>query len=261
MIHNLKIFWQFIKMNLKQLLIYRANLLVTLWSMILWIGLYAIFFEVLFLHVDQVAGWEKGEMLLFLAMYYLVIGIGNIFYRDGVDEFGERQRRGELDKMITKPASLQLQAFFDKIRIDHLMDILLTAMLIAYISRFTDVQFTLLSSLAGLALAIFANILFYSFTLIISAITIYVDRLEGAGSLLWSASQFSRYPRQIFKGAVGFVVKFIFPIGLIVSLPTEMALQHIDLKLLGYFFVISLVFFSMASLFFKHALKSYSSAN
>ena len=74
----------------------------------MWIFIYVGFFEVLFLKIDNLAGWEKDEILIFLAFYYLLQGIGNILYRESFEDFSNQITHGLIDNALTKPASAQV---------------------------------------------------------------------------------------------------------------------------------------------------------
>lgn len=261
MTKTLNILWQMIKINLKQTIIYRVNFLITLWSMALWIAIYVIFFEVIFTHVDTVAGWNRSEMLLFLAFYYFMQSIGNIFYRESFEVFDQEIRRGRIDQALTKPASTQILLFFRILRFDHLVDFFLTFIIFAYIFMTTDLVIKAPMLIAGLLVAVFGNLLFYGLLLALASLLFYVEKMDGIGSFMWHLSQISRYPRQIYKGIGKILFEFIFPIALIASVPAEIALGKSSFALLTYFAFVSVIFFLLGNIIFRIGLKRYSSSN
>ncbi len=258
---NLKIFWQLFRINMKQSMIYRINFLITILSMGMWIFIYVGFFEVLFLKIDNLAGWEKDEILIFLAFYYLLQGIGNILYRESFEDFSNQITHGLIDNALTKPASAQVLLFFRTIRFDHIIDLLLTILLILYILLTTNINLNPLSLILGIILGIFGNLLFYGFLLLFSSIVFYVDKFDSIPSLLWHVSQISRYPRQIFTGFGKLLFQFILPITLIVSVPAEVALERSNYQIILYFIGISIIFFLIGNIAFNRGLKKYTSSN
>lgn len=258
---DVKVFIHLLKVNIKKTLIYRTNFWISLFAMALWMGIYVIFFEILFMHIDDLAGWSKGEMLIFLAFYYFVQAMGNVLYRESFEIFGDKMRQGGIDFVLTKPVSKQILLFFDEIRFDHIVDFFLTALLFVYALVQTGIVIQPGLFLIGIVLAIFGNILFYGLLLLIASLLFYVDRMDGIGSFMWHLSQISRFPRQIYSGWGKWLFQFIFPLALLVSLPTEVALGRIDIKMLFYFIAISLLFFALGNLSFSLGLRRYSSAN
>lgn len=257
---NLNIFWQLIRLNIKKSMIYRVNFWISFVAMVLWIGIYVVFFEILFMHVDEIAGWDKGEILVFLAFYYLVIGIGAIFYRESFETFGDKMRRGLLDYFLTKPSSKQLLLFFENIRFDHVVDFAMTIILFVYIGLTTDIVFNPVLLGTGFILALFGNLLLYSMLLMIASIVFFVEKMDSAGSFMWHLTQISRYPRQIYKGVGRLLFQFIFPVALMTSIPSEVTLNQGVTNSVLYFIGISIIFFILANLFFSYGIRRYSSA-
>lgn len=258
---NLKIFWQLFKINMKQSMIYRINFAITILSMGMWIFIYIGFFEVLFLKIDNLAGWKKEEILIFLAFYYLLQGIGNILYRESFEDFSNQITHGLIDNALTKPASTQVLLFFRIIRFDHIIDLLLTILLIIYILITTNIHLNPMTFILGIIFGIFGNFLFYGILLLFASIVFYVDKFDSIPSLLWHISQISRYPRQIFTGFGKLLFQFILPITLIVSVPAEVALERSNYAIILYFISISFIFFLIGNLSFKIGLRKYTSSN
>jgi ABC-2 type transport system permease protein len=227
----------------------------------MWMGLYLLFFETLFLHVDEVAGWNRGEMILLLAFYYYISGLGNIFYKDGFEEFSDTVRQGKLDQWLVKPAPIELMAFFGIIRIDHFLDLFLSGLLYFYAVFVAGIQVSLMNLILGILLGALGAWLLYGFLLFIGALVLILERLEGAGSFIWNVTQLLRYPRQIYTGPAKPLFEFIFPIALIVSVPTEVARGGIEPAILLYFIGSCIIFYGLGHFLFKFTLKRYQSAN
>ncbi len=258
---TLHIFAELFRLNLKKSLIYRANFWVTLVGMSLWMGLYLLFFETLFQHVNEIAGWTRGEMILLLAFYYFITGLGNIFYKDSFEEFSNTVRQGKLDQWLTKPASTELLVFFNIIRIDHFLDLFLSGFLGLYAVFVAGTQLSLLNLILGLVCGMLGAWLLYSFLLFIGALILVLERLDGAGSFIWNVTQLLRYPRQIYTGPARPLFQFIFPVALIVSVPAEIARGQIEPAILLYFMVACIIFYGLGHFLFKVTLRRYQSAN
>jgi ABC-2 type transport system permease protein len=258
---HLRLFWELIRINIKKSLIYRVNFAVTFVSISLWILLYVIFFEVIFSHVDTLGGWNKGEALVVLGFYYIVQGISNIFYRENFENFDQRLRQGELDQVLTKPASPQMLSFFMNMRIDHIVDLLITSIIFLYVHTQTDVVLTWPLLGLGLLISLFGNILFYSILLSLVTLVFFFDRIEVIGSTLWNISQIARYPRQIYTKFAGVLAQFIFPVALLASIPAEVALGEGSLKWVATFGGLSILYFIFGNICFSLGIRRYNSAN
>ena len=212
-------------------LIYREQFWITLSALFLWVSIYLVFFEVLFLHVDSVAGWSKGEMLIVLGFYYFGMSIGNTFYRDSFEHFDLNIRQGKLDHVLTKPANPKLLIFFEEMRFDHVIDCFYSLLIFIYAFSITDVNFSVPLLLAGLLAAIVGQMLSFGMLLGLGALVFYVERLDGMGSFIWHLAQISRYPRTSSSTLGKSSFRSWIPLALIGSIPAEIVLGIASLEL------------------------------
>jgi ABC-2 type transport system permease protein len=259
--NNIKVFWQIFRINIKKSLIYRANFLVTVISITLWMGLYILFFEVIFSHVDSLAGWSKGEALTLLGFFYFVQGISNVFFRESFETFDFKLRKGQLDQVITKPASAQLLSFFVDMRIDHFLDLLITAMIFLYVQFQTDLVLSLPLMAYGLVLSLLGTLLFYGIMLSLITLVFLFDRIDVISSTIWNVSQVSRYPRAIYTSHAATVLQFLFPAALIAAIPAEVAVGSGESYWIFMLIFLSFIFFGIGTMLFHVGLRKYSSAN
>lgn len=258
---NLKVFWQLIRINFKKTLIYREQFWITLTALFLWVFVYIAFFEVLFLHVDSVAGWNKSQMLTVLAFYYFGMAIGNMFYRNNFEEFGQKVIQGKLDHVLTKPANARTLIFFENMRFDHIIDMFYAALIFVYAFSSGNIEFQAPMLVLGLSTALFGQLLFYGMLLAVATLTFFVDRIDSMGSFIWHLAQISRYPRQIFVGAGRILFQFVFPLALIGSIPAEIVLGKSSWQVLLGFTITSVIVWAIGTSIFDLGLKKYHSAN
>ena len=259
--HTFKTFLKLISTNIKKNMIYRANFMVTLLGVSLWMTMYVLFFEVLFGHVDSIAGWQKGEVFVFLAFYYIVQGLASTFYKEGFEVFDRKLIRGELDPLLTKPVPSQMLFFFSNVRIDHVLDVLLAFFIFAYASLTTDLSLTLGNLALSSVHLIASTVLFYHLMLCMILPVFIFERIEVISSTFWNVSQITRYPRQIFTGAGRVVVQFIFPIALLGAIPAEIALGKAEPIWSLLLFALTFIFILIGNASYKYGLSLYNSAN
>ncbi|MEK7529146.1 MAG: ABC-2 family transporter protein [Patescibacteria group bacterium] len=257
---TIKIFFALCAINFKHLLIYRASFWITFLLMAGWAGAYVTFIEVIFGHIDTLAGWGKGEALLVLSYYYLFQNISDIFYKDNFEEFSDVMRRGELDFRIIKPVSSRLLAFCYKMRFDQLASLVVTAGLFAYALSELKMNISPLYFSMGILYTTISVVLYYSILSIISTFAFWMQKSDTFKVLIWNVSQVARYPRQIYTGIIGKVLTFIIPIAGLASVPAEIALQFDHGKIAYILAGITIVMMAIAQWFWSFGLKRYSSA-
>lgn len=248
-------------MNWHQMLIYRENFLISSVAMVIWVCVYIGFIEVLFSNIQQIAGWDKGGMIVILSSYYMITGFANVFFRESFESFGDTMRRGKIDKHITKPISLQVACFLENIRIDQMVTPVMAVFLLNYGMNLSNMSFGLIPASIWLLIISFSIIFYYHFLLLVASITFYMEKSETIGSIMWNLSQIGRYPRQIYTGVGKIFFTFIFPIAVATTLPSEIILKKGEINIILQFIATVIIFSLITQFLFNRGLKKYSSAN
>mgnify|MGYP001575149992 CR=1 FL=1 len=259
--HNIKVFIHLLGMNAKELLIYRRRFYISGIAMIVWMTIYIVLIEAFYAHTDKIAGWSKGGMIIILAFYYFITSIGNMFFRDNFDSFGETMRRGKLDQFFIKPAGFQLQCFLGNARFDQITGPVFAIFIFLYGLKELPQAPDPAHMIAGIFYAFVSVIFFYHFLLLVAASAFYLQRSDTLSSVMWNISQVGRYPRQIFSGFGKIFFEFIFPMALITTIPSEIFIQAPTVPMHFIFFIIVGFFCIVAQILFAKGLRKYSSAN
>ncbi len=257
----MKIFLKLCELNFKKMLAFRASFFISLVLMSMWVGAYAILIEVIFYYTKTLAGWTKGEVIIILAFYYLIQNIADIFFKDNIENFGQAVRRGELDFRMTKPVSLRLLSFFWEIRFDQIAGIAVTGILFWY--GFSNLSYTpqLVHVIGGLIVVGASLIFYYSLLTIIASLTFWIEKTDTFNILIFNMSQLSRYPRAMYTDIFGKFLTFVVPMGLIASVPAEIALKTVDYTSLMILLGLTTVFYLISRVVWYYGIKRYTSAN
>lgn len=249
-----------IKLNFKNFTIYRTNFYISFVGTLLWTAAYVIFIEVIFQHINTLAGWDKGGMLLIMSFYYLFQNVGNVFFRDNFENFGDAMRQGQLDLVLTKPAPLKMLLFFNKIRMDSLAAFIINIFLFAYAIRELSTPISIEYFILGIIYTGISIIFFFYFLLFVTTFTFWFQKNETLNTIIWNLLQIGRYPRQIYQDIAKIFFVFLIPLALVASIPTEIALRFGSWKMAVYFIGVTIVFAIISNIFFHYGLKQYSSA-
>lgn len=258
---SIKIFIQLLRLNFRNFSVSRVNFYISLIATILWTLAYVIFIEVIFGHIDNLSGWDKGQILILMSFFYLFQNFGNIFFRDNFEDFGEALRKGELDFALTRPSSPYLLLFFKKIRFDLLATMIVNVVLFVYAfsqlqSPLSPMFFVLGMVYTGISLAFF-----FFFLLFLTTFTFWLQKNETINTIIWNLLQVSRYPRQMYQDIAKIIFIFIIPLALLASLPAEIALNFPAGLMISYFVGITIFFGIVSMKFFQYGLKKYTSAS
>ncbi len=102
-IHNISLYFSFLKASLKEMLIYRLDCIVGMISQIVTQLVEIIFIWIVFQNTDNLAGWNFMQILLLYGVTLISIGISDFCF-DALYDIGPKYiREGEFDKILLRP--------------------------------------------------------------------------------------------------------------------------------------------------------------
>lgn len=100
---NVSLYFSFLKVSLKEMLIYRLDCIVGMISQIVTQLVEIIFIWIVFQNTDTLAGWNFRQILLLYGLTLISIGISDMCF-DALYDIGPKYiRNGEFDKILLRP--------------------------------------------------------------------------------------------------------------------------------------------------------------
>src|SRR5579862_9437845 len=90
---------------------------------------------VVFTYTDNIRGWSLAQVVVLLAVYYLLNGLIEIFIAPNMRQIMEQVRQGTLDFVLLKPVNVQFLATFRQVNIWRCVNVLLGIALAVYSIR------------------------------------------------------------------------------------------------------------------------------
>lgn len=262
---DIKHLWHVWRANVRASLVremeFRANFLLGLLRQILWLGVFILMIESMFAHTRSLAGWQKNEVLVILALSRLVEGIMNALFARNIGELPDSIRTGRFDYTLTKPLPSQFFTAFQRLAIHNLGNIVAGVILFVYalVSLGSPAVW---SRLPLWLLFIFLGIvIFYSLLILVASLAFFLERLEGIWAFMNIFSEPLTVPFDIFPARTRIVLTYLLPLAFIVFIPAQvitgrLAWWHLPLAAL-----IAFTFLSLANLAWRAGLRRYTSAS
>lgn len=220
---------------------------------------------VVFLNREELNGWSFREAAALLGVYLLVMGIKNLAIGPGLESLSGLSGElwtGSFDHTLLKPLPVQFHISFRKWSLWSVIDVLLAAAIIIISLSGNPVlntpdPFMYLPFLLSL---LFSLVLVYSVLLVLASAAFWYLGTP----LMWifdSLIQTGRFPVGIYPGFFRFLLTWLIPVGMIITVPARFITGMADLRLLAGGGCLSVFIFTAASLLFKESLKKYSSAS
>jgi ABC-2 type transport system permease protein len=219
-------------MSLRRELAFRVNLCFDLLLAVVTIGSALAVVQLVFTQTDELAGWSRAELIVLVGTFQFMSGLKSTFLDPNLAWFPVRGiREGRLDVYLLQPApSLFLVSFGMAAPLSMLQAGLGLGVVGLGVSQSEQgvsalgVAGWLLFVAIGVAVAWMLGVL-------VACLGFWAPRLEleVAYGSIW---ELARYPVQIYRGPLRFVLTYVFPMVLIATTPSHVLLNGIELSTL-----------------------------
>ncbi len=253
----------FVVSSIQQDMAYSLNFYISIVNSIMNLGIALGGVAVIFGRVAQIAGWDKRSVLALTGVYMLVNSLRSLFLAPSLEALAGMEGEiwsGRFDFTLLKPIDTQFLVSFRHWHIMSILDLLLGLVIVAYAASLPGTALTG-QCLLAFCLALCAGvILIYAAMLAISALVFWSPGLLFTW-VLDSILQMARMPVDIYPGWLRFILIWILPVGIIITVPAKALTTGVDWMSLMAAVSIALGMLVFASILFRGAIKHYKSAS
>ncbi len=261
-IRYLKLLKIFASMSLMDQMAYPHNFWLAIITKSARIGIIVIFFQALYLKVNNISGWSFGGTLFIFATFSLIDFVISVtFFRNFLWYLSRRMINGTFDYRIIRPVNLQFYTGFSEIDLMDFTTIAPTIILYWYALTKMNIAFSFVNYALYFVLLFNAIIFVYSLVLILGTLNFWTIQSTGLGRLAAGILWMTRYPTDIFSGVWRNIFTFVFPIVFIATWPAKAFFGILGWQNVVYSLVFTAVFFLLANKFWNFGLKHYASAS
>lgn len=259
--HLLKLLAVFYRTSVQTDVEYRADffarIVASLLGLVTTVGALAITFR----YVPHIKGWSYPQVLMLVAMYYLMDGLIEMFIAPNMREIATKVREGTLDFVLLKPVNSQFMATFRSVNIWRAANLLVGTSLAAIAVR--QLSVTMGWERAGLfAVTLAAGLgVIYSFWLVLVTLSFWFVRVDNIEQIVWQAFEAGRYPVEIYPGWLRATLTYVVPVALIITVPAQVLTGRLEPAFAGVAVLISAGAILASSLFWHFGLRYYTGAS
>lgn len=219
-------------------------------------------FSAIYSHVDSIAGWGRGQMLLFIGTFSLIDAINMTVFFFGVLNLPSLVKGGDFDGYLVRPVNPLLRVTFENVNLGSAPIILLSVGIIVYGARVMGVTPSLFQIAGYVLLVLLMLLLWYDLMLLLRSVVFFavsassIGRLEGA-----FLEMCMMLPGTAFKGAFRLIFKVLIPYGIIGTVPVEFFSGLLSPGELAGALAIVAVFTALAIGTFRLGCRNYKSAS
>lgn len=257
----LRIYKLLLSINLSDLMAYRAGFFGSFFGTTIWGVFHFISIFILTSRVNSVYGWSRSELFMLTATFSIMWGTFRMIFIKNFSQFSHTILQGKLDGLLLKPLDSQFLMSVLKVNYVDVGRIVMGSVFMIYVIHTYHITITLWSIMLFSFLIIFSMFSAYALWFSVSTIIIWFPRLSNLIELLYTFAGILRYPSDLMGGFGEFTVFFLAPILFILTTPVKTLIGRMSIPDIAWLIIFSLLFLLFSRLFWKHALKSYTSVS
>ncbi len=254
-----RIYIRLLHLNFSSLLAYRANFVNSVISSSVWGAFSIISILLLTSRTSSLFGWSRHDIIFLTCSYSILIGIFHTFFSRNFEHFSRIVDLGELDTLLIKPIDSQFFISLRYVNYASTIRIVVGIILVSYLLRGETLSIIQLLGYGGMML--FGLLTLYALWYIITSFTIWLSRLSNIVEFLFTITNVSRFPPQMYREFSWYLFLFFFPLTLIITTPTKFLLNKVDMYSVAPLMVTAVLLFIFSRFFWKFALRFYTSAS
>ncbi|MGC4073024.1 MAG: ABC-2 family transporter protein [Nibricoccus sp.] len=239
-----------------------------MWGLVelFWMGVNVALVSVIYQHTESIAGWSKYQMLILVGSSMIVQRLLMGFFWSNLFELGRNIRSGHFDFFLAQPGNLMFMASTRKVELEGLLNVFVATGVVVYAAR----ELGLHPDAGTIAIYVFMLLcglaIHYSLIVLAVSITFWIIKSEGLEGSYFTLTEFSRLPREayrgLFKGVADVVFVYALPVVVVSNVPASVLIENgLDATQALWLLGITVVWFALAVFVFHRGLRRYSSAS
>lgn len=240
---------------------YRMNIALKFFNDLIWYAVQLSVFEALFSYTKSVSGWTLHDTRMFMAVLFVTDSIYMILFSENLDKLSDRVRKGEIDMLLTKPANAQFILSFQKMNTAYVLNLFLTISWLFYSIASLPGGITFMRTFTLMIMVPCAVALTYSTRFLFSASALIYTRADNINYLWYNLYKLGTRPDSIYPTWLRYILLSVVPVAFFASVPARIVMGNAEAWYILLGVTLSAVFVYITILFWKFAMKFYSSAS
>ncbi len=261
MLHHLQIWLASARYSVTRTLMFRFDFFLWATVELVWMGVNLLLISVIYGHTDSIAGWSKYEMMLLFGTAMLIQRLLFGFFWSSLFDTARNIRSGHFDFFLAQPGNVMFMTTTRKLDLDSLVNTFVAAGVVIYAAVQLGLQPGPGDILLYLLMIGCGLLIHYSALVLTISLAFWITNAQGLEGSYFTLFEFSRLPRQAFKGAANVIFVWALPAVIVSNIPAHTLLHGFDaghaLWLLG----ATVAWFALACTVFNRGLRRYSSAS
>lgn len=241
---------------------FKSNFILWIIVELLWFMLQLAFFNVIYSHTDNIAGWTRWQVVLLVGASHFIQQVFQAFFLTNCVNLSELVRTGKLDFMLLLPVNTRFLVSLRTVDLGGFVNASSAIAVMAFALHKLQITPNALQIAGFAGLAICGILLHYSLMMILAASAFYTVRAQG---IVWGYYQMfnlARMPDTAFRGVFRVVFTYVLPVTLVSNVPVRALAQMLDRPMMVVILLgIAAGWFVISEMVWRFSLRRYTSAS
>jgi len=257
----IKLYGKFISQYLKFMMQSKANFFIGFLGFLTTQATGIAFLYLVFQNIPSLNGWSYYEILFIYGFSQLPRGIDHLF-TDYIWVLGVRVIvRGEFDRYLLRPINPLFHLISERFQPDAFGELAVGIVITSAAAIKLGIKMSISKIIILLVLILAGAVIYTAIKLFFATLAFWIKNSLPVMNLVYSMSDFAKYPNSIYSKFVQGVITIIIPFAFTAFIPASYFTGKTSLALaLGGTVGVAVVSFSIAYAFWLYGIKSYESA-
>jgi ABC-2 type transport system permease protein len=234
-----------------------------MWALVelFWMSVNLLLIGVLYSHTQTIAGWNKYEMLILVGTSMLIQRLLMGFFWSNLFEMSRNVRSGQFDFFLAQPGNPLFMVSTRKLDPDSLLNSFVAIGVIVYAVHHLGLHVTPGGVALYTLLVLCGVVIHFSALLMVSSLALWVVGLQGLEGTYFTLFEFSRLPREAFRGIARVLFVYALPVVVVSYVPAHTLLYGFRPAFALWLVAVAAAWLAVAVLVFTRGLRRYSSAS
>ncbi|MBM7097760.1 ABC-2 family transporter protein [Bacillus sp. H-16] len=254
------IFFQYASQYMKTRLQYRSDLVVELFSDLLFQAVNLIFILVVFGHTTLLSGWSREEIIFIYGFFLVPYAIFSSFFN--IWDFNDRYIvKGEMDRVLTRPIHSLFQIIIERMELESMFGVITGVAIMFYAGSQLGLTISWYDPFMFLLMVAGGSLIYAGIFIILASISFWSDSRTDIMPMMYNIGNYGRYPVDIYNQVIRYVLTWILPFAFVGVYPAAFFLGRDE----WYFYafltpVMGLIFISISVFAWNEGVKRYRGA-
>jgi ABC-2 type transport system permease protein len=241
---------------------FKSNFILWIIVELLWFMLQLAFFNVIYSHTNNIAGWTRWQVVLLVGASHFIQQIFQAFFLTNCVNLSELVRTGKLDFMLLLPVNTRFLVSLRTVDLGGFVNASSAVAVMVFALYKLHVTPNAAQIVAFALLAICGILLHYSLMMILAASAFYTVRAQG---IVWGYYQMfnlARMPDTAFRGLFRVFFTYVLPVTLVSNVPVRTLANMLDRPIrVVILLAIAVAWFVISEFVWRFSLRRYTSAS